>query len=216
MQRARYAILIDGGFITKKLHARARATAAPGTVVHPASAADIIAECERLKALPQINQYELLRIYFYDAPPSQEKLKLPVSRGDHHLSTTPRARQAQSLYDSLAVTPDFALRMGGTSLKPNGWRLKPRVTKELIRTRRPLTDADFDLDIEQKGVDLRIGLDIARLALKDMVRAIVVVSGDSDLVPAFKFARREGVRIILDALGHGINLEMRIHADIVV
>ncbi|MEJ1967108.1 MAG: NYN domain-containing protein [Rhizomicrobium sp.] len=51
---------------------------------------------------------------------------------------------------------------------------------------------DFVPNIQQKGVDLRIGLDIARLALREMVNIIVVVTGDSDLVPAFKFARREG------------------------
>ncbi len=49
--------------------------------------------------------------------------------------------------------------------------------------------------IEQKGVDLRIGLDIARLSLRRMVDIIVVVTGDSDMVPAFKFARREGIRV---------------------
>jgi hypothetical protein len=33
-----------------------------------------------------------------------------------------------------------------------------------------------------------------------MVDVIVVVTGDSDMVPAFKFARREGIRIYLDYL----------------
>ncbi|HZT24055.1 MAG TPA: NYN domain-containing protein [Verrucomicrobiae bacterium] len=56
-------------------------------------------------------------------------------------------------------------------------------------------------DRERKGVDLRVGLDIARLALcKMMDIVIVVVAGDSDLVPAFRFARREGVRLFLDHL----------------
>ncbi|MCY4470876.1 MAG: NYN domain-containing protein [Thiotrichales bacterium] len=70
--------------------------------------------------------------------------------------------------------------------------------------------------IEQKGVDLRIGLDIARLALRDMVRALAVVTGDSDLVPAFKFACREGVRVYLDHPGHSVRPELKAHADIVI
>ena len=72
---------------------------------------------------------------------------------------------------------------------------------------------DLIPDIKQKGVDLRIGLDIARLALTGRVQAIVVVTGDSDFVPAFKFARREGVQVILDSLGRGTKRELRVHAD---
>ena len=52
-------------------------------------------------------------------------------------------------------------------------------------------------NIEQKGVDLRIGLDIARFALARSVQSLIVVTGDSDLIPAFKFARREGLRLFL-------------------
>ena len=53
-----YAILLDGGFLTKKLYA---------TLGHHATADDVVAECERLKAIPQVAGYELLRIYYYDA-----------------------------------------------------------------------------------------------------------------------------------------------------
>ena len=45
------------------------------------------------------------------------------------------------------------------------------------------------------------------------VQALVVVTGDSDLVPAFKFARREGLRIFLCHMGHRIKRELLIHAD---
>lgn len=71
-------------------------------------------------------------------------------------------------------------------------------------------------NIQQKGVDLRIGLDIARLALREVVQAIAVVTGDSDLVPAFKFARREGVRVYLDHMGMPVRRELNAHADIVI
>ena len=71
-------------------------------------------------------------------------------------------------------------------------------------------------NIEQKGVDLRIGLDIARLALRDMVDIVVVVTGDSDLIPAFKFARREGVRVYLDHMGHGVKRELKVHTDLIL
>ena len=63
-----------------------------------------------------------------------------------------------------------------------------------------LGNDDVSLDLRQKGVDMRIGLDIALLALKRFVNTIVLVTGDSDFVPAAKLARREGVQFILDPL----------------
>ena len=158
-----------------------------------------------------------MRIYYYDAPPSQETVKLPVSGADYALSTTDRARNAQSLYDQLEMKEGLALRMGETRLSPFHWAIKLNKAKQLIKQPRPLQDDDFALDVGQKGVDMRIGLDMARLALRDMVRAVVVVTGDSDFVPAFKFVRREGVKVMLCTLGHkGARRELRAHADFVI
>lgn len=183
---------------------------------HHASADEIVSECERLQNLPAVSDYELLRIYYYDAPPSSEALTRPVSRTQLKLATTERFRLSQSLYDQLVLKPHFALRMGETRLSKEKWRIKPRVARELTVSQRPLVDADFDLDLSQKGVDMRIGLDMARLALRETVRAVVVVTGDSDFVPAFKFVRREGVKVILDPLGHNVRTELRAHSDIVI
>jgi uncharacterized LabA/DUF88 family protein len=52
-----------------------------------------------------------------------------------------------------------------------------------------------------------------KLALTSSVQAIVAVIGGSDLVPAFKFARREGARVFLCHMGHPIKRELLIHAD---
>jgi uncharacterized LabA/DUF88 family protein len=62
----------------------------------------------------------------------------------------------------------------------------------------------------------RIGLDIARIALRQSAQVICVITGDSDLIPAFKFARREGLRVYLDYLGMPIRRELRAHADVVI
>jgi uncharacterized LabA/DUF88 family protein len=207
LAEARYAILLDGGFLTKRLYKRLGAHA---------TADDIVAECVRLRGLSEVANYELLRIYYYDAFPSAERVTTPVSKNSLNLSTSARYRQAQSLYDQLVLKPNFALRMGSVHLSPNKWRIKPKVAKHLATTPRPLTDADFDLDLTQKGVDMRVGMDMARLALREFVRTIIVVTGDSDFVPAFKFVRREGVKVILDTLGHRVRPELRHHADIVV
>lgn len=207
MLRPLYAILLDGGFVTKRLQLRLQRNA---------TADDVVAECERLQKLPQLDDYELLRIYYYDAFPSSERVAKPVSRESLDLSTTERYRLGQSLHDNLILKPHFALRMGQVNLSPNKWKMKPQVAKKLISSQRELADDDFLLDLSQKGVDMRVGMDMARLALRDMVRTVVVVTGDSDFVPAFKFVRREGVKVILDPLGHNVRPELKHHADLVI
>lgn len=201
-----YAIFLDGGFLTKKLYLK---------LGRHAVAEDIAAECDRLSSIPLLKDYELLRIYYYDAPPSSDSLNKPVTKTKISLAATDRFRLSQSLYDQLVLKPHFSLRMGETRLSPTKWRIKPRVAKEPKRAVHPLVDEDFDLDLSQKGVDMRIGLDMARLALRETVRTLVVVTGDSDFMPAFKFARREGVKIKLDPLGSNIRTELRAHSDVV-
>lgn len=208
MFQARYAILLDGGFVTRKLNEK---------LGRPPHAADIVALCDEIRSNAHLSEYELMRIYYYDAPPSNDTVQFPVSGEEYALAATERARHAQSLYDQLELTDGFALRMGETRLSPFTWKLKPDRAKQLIKAPRELTDKDFILDIGQKGVDIRIGLDMARLALLDMVRAVAVVTGDSDFVPAFKFVRREGVKVMLCTLGHkGARRELKAHADFVL
>ena len=101
-------------------------------------------------------------------------------------------------------------------LAPKPWKLKESAINQLKAAPRPLTDADFVLDASQKGVDMRVGMDMARLALGKLARIVVVVTGDSDFVPAFKFVRREGVKVILEPLGINATIELRRHADIVL
>jgi uncharacterized LabA/DUF88 family protein len=49
---------------------------------------------------------------------------------------------------------------------------------------QPLTDADFHPDFEQKGVDMRIGMDMANLASNRSVELIALATNDTDCIPA--------------------------------
>ncbi len=60
---------------------------------------------------------------------------------------------------------------------------------------------------------MRIGLDIASLTLKKQVQTIILISGDSDFVPAAKLARREGVQFILDPMWQSVNDDLFEHID---
>lgn len=87
---------------------------------------------------------------------------------------------------------------------------------ELARTWRSLTPDDLRLGLRQKGVDMRIGLDISTLTLKKQVDTVVLVTGDSDFVPAAKLARREGIEFLLDPLWQSVRDDLHEHVDGVV
>ena len=76
-----------------------------------------------------------------------------------------------------------------------------------------MTDQDFVPDLRQKGVDMRIGIDIASITLKRQADVIVLVAGDADFVPAAKLARREGVQFILDPLRQSVSSDLSEHID---
>ncbi len=76
-----------------------------------------------------------------------------------------------------------------------------------------LQSGDVALGLRQKGVDMRIAIDIASLTLKKQVKTIVLVAGDSDFVPAAKLARREGIEFILDPLWQNVNDDLFEHID---
>ncbi len=65
----------------------------------------------------------------------------------------------------------------------------------------------------KKALILKIGLDIATLALKKLVQKIVLISGDSDFVPASKLARVEGIIFTLDPMGNHIKEDLEEHID---
>ncbi len=51
------------------------------------------------------------------------------------------------------------------------------------------------------------------MALKKQVDQIILISGDSDFVPAAKLARREGIDFILDPMGNRIQPHLFEHID---
>lgn len=199
----RFAILIDGGFITKVLGKKLKKFP---------EASDIEAECNRIRAHLDLAALDLLRIYFYDSFPPTGVLTNPIDGSNLDLGASPiHARNTQFL-NKVESLPNFALRRGEVVVR--GWKFGKYALKRLSKAPGPPKPNDVVPNIQQKGVDLRIGLDIARLALRQLVQVIVVVTGDSDLIPAFKFARREGLRVYLDNLGSPIRPELEAHCDV--
>lgn len=119
-----------------------------------------------------------------------------------NFSKTTEAKFRLKFHKEVQKLRKVALRLGRLN-DASGWKLSKEATARLIESPAKFvaTDADFKIDTIQKGVDMRLGLDIASLAYKKQVDQIIVVAADADFVPAAKLARREGVDVILDRMG---------------
>ncbi len=160
-------------------------------------------------------EYDLYRIFFYDCPPLEKRVQLPVSKKNFDFSKSETFIFRKQLHQELVQQRKIALRLGWLTDRKN-WLLKPNKTKELIQGKidfRNVTDNDFSYNTQQKGVDMKIGLDIASLAYKKLVDQIILLSGDSDFVPAAKLARREGIDFILDPMGASVHPDLLEHID---
>lgn len=145
---------------------------------------------------------ELYRIFFYDCPPLTKRLHLPISRRSLHLGSTVEAQLRSAVHRRLHQTRKVAVRLGRLNEKFSAWRPKPDAVKRWIESPTDFapTDDDFEIDVVQKGVDMRLGLDVASMAFKGQVDQIVLVAADADFVPPVKLARREGIDVVLDTM----------------
>jgi uncharacterized LabA/DUF88 family protein len=210
------AILIDGGFYLKLCKEKSDASkVVKGLITHclkhllnqPNKKADkYVAEPERL-----------YRIFFYDCPPIAKKLHHPITEKFINLEKSQTAVFRQNLHNQLRKTRNVALRLGFLDEINARWTLKdPKQFKKLISgkiTHASIAENDVIYYAQQKSVDMKIGLDIASMAYKKQVSKIVLISGDSDFVPAAKLARREGIEFILDSMNAPIKADLQEHID---
>jgi uncharacterized LabA/DUF88 family protein len=162
-------------------------------------------------ALQRLELFAALRRH----PKMALRLGKVVRESDWRISPrlTKKVLRARSLVASLA-------RLGASSDTPQGGPINIQFSAEEATQLRELRDfwqnleaGAVALELRQKGVDMRIGLDISTLTLKRQVDTIVLVAGDSDFVPAAKLARREGVTFILDPLWQSVNDDLYEHID---
>src|SRR4051794_28977328 len=104
---ARYAVLMDGAFVIRKLEARLRRFPTAHeiqAVSHAIAQHDFVAGLSRL------------RVYFYHAPPAGEVIFNPISKQALALGATEIHSTHAQLLQELERTPDFALRLGETNV----------------------------------------------------------------------------------------------------
>lgn len=200
-----YAVLLDAGFLRYQL----------GKPGHPIVADDIEAFVGKIKARPELAGMRLHRVYFYDSKPLEGSGENPLTGEAIDFGSTESASRNKSLHAHVSRLPFFSMRFG--ELYQEGWGLKKRfLEKHKGQAAVQINGADLRPIIKQKGVDMRIGLDIASLTLKKHAQVIILATGDSDFIPAMKFARREGAQLVLIVQGKGVREGLREHADIVI
>ena len=214
------AILIDGGYFLRRLPKVRRDVNVhdPSEVVRSVNQL-VRGHLEQLNGVYQLpNYFQLLyRTFYYDAWPYEGKEQTPVTKRPINYSKTDQAIFRRDLFNALLDSPNLAVRLGEVRRnRSRFWMLKPEPQKEMLNGSLPassLIDNHFEPMLRQKGVDMRIGLDIASITLKRQADIIILVSGDSDFVPAAKLARREGIQFILDPLWQSISPDLSEHID---
>ena len=254
MRIRRVSVLIDGGFFLKRLPKvverkfcdSPEAVAKSARVLCRRHVQRLIGESWEVREDSRWLDH-VYRLFYYDASPYEGVSHHPISKRRINFSASTQASFRRDLFNALRRERKFALRLGSVT-KESDWRISPRLTKKLLRTREllplleerprqlepaadPLPDGhrvqleelaaawrevgeeDVMFGLRQKGVDMRIGLDIASMSLKSQIDTAILVSGDSDFVPAAKLARREGVEFILDPMWQNVSPELSEHID---
>jgi uncharacterized LabA/DUF88 family protein len=207
------AVFIDAGFYLKRFPNVYRSKDASDPVVVARTLHEMA--LGHLTQRSGVEHKDLYRIFVYDCVPLMKKAEQPISRTSIDFSQTPIANFRLQFHDELRRLRKVALRLGRLQ-DGRAWQIKPFVLKALLKGERDflsLADRDFTYSVQQKGTDMRIGVDIASVAHKQQADQMILVAGDADFVPAAKLARREGVDFILDPMWNPISSDLHEHID---
>ncbi|MES1190964.1 MAG: NYN domain-containing protein [Steroidobacter sp.] len=208
----RVAVLIDlGFFLPRYKRLIERGSEIPHT---PRQVAQKVFRTA-LRHVHQRRGEDLYRIFVYDCKPLSKRAHSPITEKAIDFSKTPQYKFRTELHKELVCLRKVALRLGEL-MDDSRWIIRPEPLKNLLRkkiTIDQLTDDDLQYDVSQKGVDIKFGIDIASLAYKKLVEKVVLITGDSDFVPAAKLARREGLDVVLDPLWNPIAQSLHEHID---
>lgn len=218
----RTAVLIDGGFFFERVRYFQRKYFSRDLAMGAEALAEIVKQLvglhiEDKRSLPR----ELYRIYYYDCPPTDKQVKFPLPEAGHVTPSTMNFKShppyvlRRELHDRLRNSRKVALRLGELS-QTGRWQLNDDTLKGLLRGLKGwdnLTNQDFHYSIDQKAVDIKLGMDITTMTLNKLADVIVLVAGDSDFVPAAKLARTNGVDFVLDPMWAAPAAKLGEHVD---
>ena len=176
------AFILDGDFTRRVVHDLVGSHPTPAQIEKFCRSA--VTADERIKGAA-----------YYDCPPLDEIRPLPVSGAPYSFKDQPTYWKAFRFQEALLKNNFFSYRLG--KLLFDGWRMKRAATRDLKAGPRPLSDTDFEPILVQKQVDMMIGLDIAKLSNTRFVDRLILITSDSDLIPAIRLARANGTKVTI-------------------
>ncbi len=134
---------------------------------------------------------EIYRIFVYLSKPVQR-----LHFGNNIVENRAYERTKQFI-ETIASQPHIAVRKG--KIKFRGY------------------NKDGEPILIQKQVDMLIGLDIAHVSYTRLVDRVLIFSFDTDMIPAMKVARINGLQVVLPSLPdiNRIPKDMVYHADLI-
>ena len=159
------AILVDGGFFLK----RYRYINKIRSLDPIRTANDLWGMCLRHLTQAKGEAFDLYRIYYYDCLPYDKKQHNPVTGKSIDFSRTEQHRFQLDFFEELKKKRKIALRLGVLEDKKR-WMITPSKTKAFFKKKMMIDDlreGDVQFDFNQKRVDIKIGLDIAAMTLKN-------------------------------------------------
>lgn len=195
------AILVDGGFFRRRIRTQYGEHS-------PDETADALTNYCRRHLHEHALTHELYRIFYYDCPPADNQVFHPLTGKSINLKTQDTYKWMHTFLNCLKRKRKVALRMGILDTDNTVYTLNYSAVKKLCAGTLDvsgLTDKDFFLTVSQKGVDMKIGVDIATLSYNHLVDQIVLIGNDRDYIPAIKLARTAGIDVVLDIMGETLS-----------
>lgn len=115
------------------------------------------------------DECSLLRTYYYNC--------MPYKQDPPSIEEAKRYSNMQKFVDALMKLQRFDVRLG--KLEYRG----------LDINNKPI--------FQQKRVDILLGCDLVLLSAKNRISKAVIITGDSDFIPAIEIAKNEGVETVL-------------------
>ena len=111
----------------------------------------------------------------------------------------PRYASQRTFLDAVAMTPGIQLRLGHVQERPTPWHHAVKQAAKAAGANIEEFEKRFRFrsELEQKGVDTLVVLDLVRLAQRRAYAVAVLIAGDRDLAEAVRVAQDEGCRVML-------------------
>jgi len=138
------------------------------------------------KSLSKMAGGELLRIYYYNAKVD------PEFDPDNH-------EKQQRFITHLAHTPQLTLRLG-----------------KLVYYQVRGDDSGRKHYAVEKGLDVKLALDLVKLAVNRAVEIAIIVSGDKDLAEVVEFGKEMGIEVVCAFFPRGLSESLATTADKVI